>query len=696
MPEASGACRLIYFFKNHILDADRRELRRDTTLIPVEPQVFDLILYLVRNRDRVVSKDDLIDAVWGGRIVSESALTTRINAARTAIGDSGKAQHFIRTLPRKGVRFIGEVRETPADPAQPSAASRSELPVVVRAEARAFSVLMGEDEDATRSALRSSRALVVTNLEARRGRILSTPADTVIAVFTDATKGVSAAADARDALAGLNRNLSTESRVHYRFGIASGELNEGTDGPGGQAVGRAATLGLRAPSGAVRLSESVLAALADDPAFATVKVEAGDYELATGNTSAPVKGLPTQLESLDPPLPGLPSIVILPFKAIGDDPSESEAFADGLRIEVQNAFTKMSGVFLLGVGSALAMRGWSALDAATRTGVRYVLEGTVQRSGDQLRVSVQLTDTIAGAVVLSESYDRVLDRNFALQDEITTCIVTALDVKLLSGEQARIWHKGLTDPTARERFYRGIQTFFRMNAESMVYARDCFTLVSELAPASPLGPTWMALCLWFESTRGWAADPVHAREQAGVWAERAAAMEDTDGQAHTVLGNVRLLQRRFDEALAIASEAITIRPGCTNANGFLANVLLYCGEPQKAISHARRAIRYMPVYPPWFVEILAAAYRDAGLLDLAIIAAREVARIAPSAIQGRLVLTSALVRSNWLADARRVVSDSRMLDANLSLTRWAASQPYRNTGVLADIIDDLRKSGVPD
>jgi len=687
---------LIYFFKNHILDADRRELRRDATLVPVEPQVFDLILYLVRNRDRVVTKDDLINAVWGGRIVSESALTTRINAARTAIGDSGKAQHFIRTLPRKGVRFVGEVREEPAGLTQSPVVLRSEPSVVVRADARAFCVLMGEEDGATRNALRSSRDLVVSNLEDRGGRILTTPADTVIAVFADAAEAVSAAADTRNALVELNRNLATESRVHYRFGIASGELYEGSDGPSGRAVERAASLSLRAPPDAVRLSESVLAALPGDPGFATTKAEADDYELVRGSVSAPFKGLPMQLQSLDSPLPDRPSIVLLPFNAIGDDPSESEAFADGLRIEVQNALTKMSGVFLLGVGSALAMRGWSALDAATRTGVRYVLEGTVQRSGDQLRVSVQLTDTIAGAVVLSESYDRALDRNFALQDEITTCIVTALDVKLISGEQARIWHKGLTDPTARERFYRGIQAFFRMNAESMVYARDCFTLLSELAPASPLGATWIALCLWFESARGWAADPAQACEQAGIWAERAAAMEDADGQAHTVLGNVRLLQRRFEEALAIASEALTIRPGCTNANGFLANVLLYCGEPQRAISHARRAIRYMPVYPPWFVEILAAAYRDAGLLDLAIIAAREVPRIAPSATQGRLVLASALVRSDWLADARRVVSDSRILDANLSLGRWAASQPYRNAAVLADIIDDLRRSGVPE
>ncbi len=235
-----------------------------------------------------------------------------------------------------------------------------------------------------------------------------------------------------------------------------------------------------------------------------------------------------------------------------------------------------------------------------------------------------------------------------------------------------------------------------MNAESMARARACFARVAELAPDSPLGATWVALCLWFDSTRGWAADVAQAREQAGLWAERAVTMEDADGQAHTVLGNVRLLQRRFDEALSVAREALDIRPGCTNANAFLANVLLYCGDPQRAVLHARRAIRYMPVYPPWFVEILAAAYRDAGLLDFAVVTAREIARIAPSALQGRLILASALGRNGWPADARRVARDARVLDPNLSLGRWALSQPYRNANVLAGIVDDLRRLGVPE
>jgi tetratricopeptide (TPR) repeat protein len=172
-------------------------------------------------------------------------------------------------------------------------------------------------------------------------------------------------------------------------------------------------------------------------------------------------------------------------------------------------------------------------------------------------------------------------------------------------------------------------------------------------------------------------------------------MEDADGQAHTVLGNVRLLQRRFEEALTVAREALEIRPGCTNANGFLANVLLYCGEPDKAATHARRAIRYMPAYPPWFVEILAAAYRDAGKHDLAIIAAREVLRIAPTTLNGRLTLATALGRCGWFAEARRFANETRELDARLTLEKWAKSQPYRDADVLADVLGDLNKLGIP-
>ncbi|MEX0591716.1 MAG: winged helix-turn-helix domain-containing protein [Xanthobacteraceae bacterium] len=683
-----------YRFGEHVLDVGRRELRRGAALVSVEPQVFDLIVYLIRNRDRVATKDDLIEAIWGGRIVSDSALTTRINAARTAIGDTGKTQDLIKTLPRKGFRFIGEVREETASPDAREGVLPAGL-VIVRGEARTTCVLMGDDELVARNALRHGRETVISAMEGRGARILETPTDTVVATFSGAAVAVAATCGARQLLAEANQGLPEETRVHYRFGVATGDFDTGAEGADGSAVARAAELGLRAHPDAIRLSESVQAALGVDPSAPTTRLDAGGYELMDERSPSAPSGLPAPLYALDLSLPSQPSIVLLPFKRIGDEQEETEALAEGLRLDIQNALTKMSGVFLIGQGSAYAMRGLSGPEAAARAGVRYVLEGNVQRAGDRVRVSVQVTDTIAGTVRWSDQYDCVLDGSFVVQDEITAQVVTALNVKLASGEQARVWHKCLTDPKARQCFYRGIQAFVRMNQESIANARACFLRLTELAPDSPFGPTWTALCLWFESTRGWAANPIEAREQAGTYAERAIAMEDADGQAHTVLGNVRLLQRRFDEALAIAHEALEIRPGCTNANGFLANVLLYCGEPRRAVVHARRAIRYMPVYPPWFVEILAAAYRDATMPDLSVVAAREIVRIAPASLNGRLTLASALIRCGWTADARRVAAEACELDANLTLAKWAVSQPYRDASTLSDILDELGRLDIP-
>ena len=567
-------------------------------------------------------------------------------------------------------------------------------PVVVRAQTRAFCVLMGEEEGATRSALKTNRDVVISTMTKSGARLVETPADTVIAEFANAVDGVAAALATRDALFVANKNAALATQVHYRFGIDQGEIEKSPDGPSGLAIEGAATLGLRAHTDGIQLSEVVRMQLPSDGVFATSPIEGVGHALTTGAPKA--SGGPPQLETLDLPLPDKPSIALLPFKVMSDSDAEGSAFAEGLRIDIQNALTKMSGVFLIGAGSANAMRGIPAMEAGPRIGVRHVLEGSVRQSGDRVRVSVDLIDTMNNAVVWSERYDRPLADTFALQDEITEKVVTELDVKLSGGEQARVWRKCLINPKAREHFYSGVQAFFRMNAESMVSARTCFERVAELVPNSPAGATWVALTYWFDATRGWAADPVAARDRAGGWAERAAAMPDADGQAQTVLGNVHLLHRRFDEALTIAREALAIRPGCTNANGFLANVLLHCGEPSAAIVHAKRAIRFMPVFPPWFVEILAAAYRDAGSNDLAVIAAREVPRIAPSAIQGRLILASALVRSGWLIDAKRVVREVRMLDPGLALGRFAQAQPYRDEKVIARIVDDLRAAGLPD
>jgi class 3 adenylate cyclase/tetratricopeptide (TPR) repeat protein len=568
--------------------------------------------------------------------------------------------------------------------------------VVLLAHARAYELLMGEGSEAdARAALDRCRALVVSMMESSRGRMVETPGDTIAAVFDDPAGCIDCALEARAAITDANAALPQAERVHYRFGVAFGKLVVGRDGFSGDAVDRAARLITAAGSDEIHLDDDVLARLPEKTELSLVELEPGDHALVSNESPEASRGLPAQLDALDIPLPDKPSIVLLPFKCLGDDP-QGAALADGLRLDIQNALVKSSGLLLIAAGTANAFRDSAGAQAATHLGARHVLEGTVQRAGERVRVGVELTDTQASTIVWSERYDRTLDDTFALQDEIAEHVVTMLDVKLSSGEQARIWRKCLSDTKARDHFYSGMHEFFQMNAESNARARASFERVAALAPESPMGPTWAALCWWFEATRNWSDDPHAARRRAGEWAERAVQSEDADGQAHTVLGNVRLLEGRFDEALAIARDAVKIRPGCTNANGFLANVLLHCGECEDAIVHAKRAIRLSPVYPPWFLEILAAAYRDAGKIGFAISVSREALRIVPKSINARALLAGALVRGASPAEARSVGGQIVELDPDFSSTRYAEALPYRDRAVVARTVDDLRMSGLPD
>lgn len=575
----------------------------------------------------------------------------------------------------------------------PQAESVPRSRIVLRAEARAFGILMGDDSAATRAALDRAKETLVSAISESGGQVVATPADAIVALFDDAKRCIEGAIAARAALKRFNQEQSASERVHYRFGIDAGEIALRSGVLVGSAAESAAELSLRAPTDGIRLSAAVHALLPPDAGLEIASDAGGVFSVASGAPSAPSG--PAQLESLDLPLPGRPSVVLLPFACLGAD-AESQVLAEGLRIDIQNALVKMSGLFLVAAGTANAQRGVPGIAAAPRLGVRHALEGTVQRLGERVRVGMTLTDATSGVVVWTERYDRTLDASFALQDEIAERVATALDVKLAGGEQARVWRKCLTLPHARDHFYRGLQAFFKMDAESMASAKASFERVTALVPDSPLGPTNVAMCLWFEFTRGWTDDPDETRKQAGNWAERAASMEDADGQAHTVLGNVRLLERRFDEALAIARKAVEVRPGCTNANGFLANVLLHCGEISAAVRHARRAIRISPVYPPWFMEILAGAYRECGQNEFAVTTAQESIRLAPKSVNGRVWLASSLVRGGWPDEARRVARQLPAIDADFSVAKFAARQPFRDPAVIERISADLKSAGLPD
>jgi adenylate cyclase len=435
----------------------------------------------------------------------------------------------------------------------------------------------------------------------------------------------------------------------------------------------------------------------------------GGMALAAGQTDdslAAALGLPVvriagrPAEDAAPPrlycsVPREPSILVLPFSALGGG-DEVNDLSEGLRIDIQNALVRMSGMLVIAAASANACRDDSPERAASAMGVRYVLHGVVQVAGERARISLELIDALSASIAWAEQFDRTLDDAFAIQDELTGKVLAALDVKLLSGEQARIWHAALGDPQSMRLFYRGVRAFFRMERDAMDAARRCFEAVFELRPDSPIGYTWAALCHWMDYVKRWSACREESKALARRWADRAAAMPDADGQAQTVMAHMHLIDREFDAALRMGAAAVAARPACANANAFHANVLHYCGRQEEAIRHVQRAIRATPVYPPLFANILAAAYLAAGQPEAAMAVAKEVLRVSGRDLQARLILVAAAQIAGNPGLAALFGREVLMLDPAFSVQTHCADQPYRDALPLAAWQSAWRAAQLPE
>ena len=403
-----------FIFDNHMLDIERRELLRGGHRVAVQPQVFDLLVHLVQNRDRVVSKDDLIALVWGGRIVSESTLTSRINAARTAIGDSGKNQKLIRTIPRKGVRFVGDVAEQPGG-IQPE--------------------------------------------------------------------------DAADAV--------------------------------------------------------------------------GDQ---------PPRPLPE---------PDRPAIAVLAFENMSGD-REQDYFSDGISEDVITALSKVRWFFVIARNSTFVYKGRAVhiRQIAEELGVRYVVEGSVRRSGDRVRITAQLNDVATGSHLWAERYDRSLTDLFAVQDEITDAIVAAIEPQIYAAENFRAKRKPPNSMDAWDLVMRALSHYWRVTREDHVIAQALLEQAIAIDPNYGQALSVLATSHMFGVHLGW-ADIVTAAPIAERAALAAVQADSEDAWAHTALGSVYFSTRRLDHSLAEFELALQLNPNFSLVQGYYALALSYCGRWQE-------------------------------------------------------------------------------------------------------------------
>jgi TolB-like protein len=521
------------FFADHLLDTDRRELRRGSEPIAVEPQVFDLLVYLVQSRDRVVSKDDLIASVWEGRIVSESTLTSRINAARKAIGDSGEEQKLIRTIARRGFRFVAAVRSQ----------SNGDKPV-------------------------------------------------------------------------------------NAVGPSPDELHQ-------------------------------------------------------------------QPRSALPPS-DRPAIAVLPFINMSGDP-EQEYFSDGISEDIITALSKLRWFFVIARNSSFIYKGKAVhlRQIAEELGVGYVVEGSVRKSGDRVRITVQLNDATTGSHVWAEHYDRSLVDVFAVQDEITEAIVAAIEPQLYARESFRAQRKPPDSTDAWDLVMRALSHYWRVTRQDNVVAQALLEKAIAIDPDYGQALGVLAASYTFSFHMGWAdrATTVPTAERAALAAIRA---DSEDPWAHHALGCVCLFTRRFDYSLAEFELALRLNPNFSLAQGFYGLALSYCGRWEEADRAARRALRLSPRDPfsALFTGIAAYAQFVGRNYDEAMRLAREAIRQRGDFVGAHRVLTAAAGMAGDTEIAAAALQELRRAQPNISLAWIADEMPIMQSGELEHYLEAFRRAGV--
>jgi TolB-like protein len=518
---------LRYLFEEYAFDTDRRELHRGADVVSVAPQVFDLLDYLIRNRERVVSKDDLINAIWNGRIVSDAALTTRLNAARSALGDTGEEQRLIKTLPRKGFRFVGPVREA--------------------------------------------------------------------------------------------------------------------------------------------------------------KVPA----------SVTVSDTPAQQPKPALPLPDKPSIAVLPFTNLSSDP-EQEYFADGIVEEIITALSRFKSLFVIARNSSFTFKGRAVdiKEVGRRLGVRYVLEGSVRKASGKVRITGQLIDAVTGAHLWADRFERDLTDVFALQDEVTIAVVSAIEPKMLQTEIAMATRRRPENLTAYDFYLRAMPQYYLMTREGLAEAIRLAHCALELDPRFGAVAAQAGACYMLNVVLGYANDPQFERKEAVRLARLALSIDDGDPETLARASAISAFLVGDSEAeIEMADRAVALNPNSWSTWHCRGWVYNYAALPEEAIRSFERAIRMSPVDPRLYTALtgIGQALIELRRFDEAIVVLKKALRQNLHLGTYRC-LASAFAHLGRDGEAHDAAARVLEIDPAFTISALIARVP-KNSKLF---IEGLRKAGLPE
>jgi len=616
---------------------------------------------------------------------------------------------------------------------------KRKLTAILSADVKGYSRLMGEDEEATVRTITAHRKVITSVIEKYRGRVVDSPGDNILAEFVSVVDAVQSAVEIQEVIRAKNAELPDDRRMEFRIGINLGDVIqegeriygdgvniaarvEGLAEPGGICISGSAyeqienklALGYdyigehtvknivkpirvyRVPTGPETLQKVAeekrpamgwqKAALAVVIALIVVAGGVAIWKSSRPPTSPPIEA--ASVEKMAFPLPDKPSIAVLPFNNLSGDP-EQEYFSDGLTEEIISALSGVPKLFVIARNSTFTYKGKpvKVQQVAEELGVRYVLEGSVRKAGDKVRITAQLVDALNGHHLWAKRYDRNLKDIFAVQDELTKEIITAMRVKLTEGEQARAAARGTDNLEAYLKCLQANELSIKHNIESNALAKqlaeEAIALDPEYAWAYYLLGGSHQLDVWL----GTSTSPKQSLAKATELLQKAILLDDNLAEAHGLLGFIYAVERRHDKALAQGKKAVALNPNSARAHMYLGKVHTFASRWEESIPEYKIAIRLNPIPPGYYFWSLGLSCGATGQYDEAITWCEKAVHMEPDDLMARIMMTAVYSWSGRDEEAQAEAAEVLRIDPDFSLERFAKKAGAR-------LVSALRKAGL--
>ena len=624
---------------------------------------------------------------------------------------------------------------------------KRKLTAILSADVAGYSRLMGEDESATVRALETYKRVISDLIQQHRGRVVDSPGDNILAEFASVVDAVQCAVAVQKEIQARNQGLLETRRMQFRIGINLGDVIEEEDRLYGDGVNIAARLESLAEPGGICVSKTAFDHIETKlplgyeylgeqnvkniakpvPSYkvlmesrVTVKTPAQAkpkegarrryslialvsvllmaagvalfWRFAFPPASPPVEKASQQQMAF--PLPDKPSIAVIPFLNMTGEKNQ-DFFCDGLSESLIMALSKVPQLFVIARESTFRYKGKEVKtkQVSEELGVQYVLEGSLQRAGDRVRITAQLIEALTGHHLWSERYDRSLKDIFDLQDEITMKILTELRVKITEGETIRIQAKGTNNLQAYLNVLEAEGYLYQNYKEGNAVAKRLLQEAVRLDPNYAQAHIDLSIALAREVWLGVSESPQETLSNAMKSAQRAVELDNSSAEAQTAVSRVFLLLRQHDKAIETGERGVRLDPNSAIANFILALTLVYSYRSEEAFPLIRQGIRLNPFYPNLY-NSYGMAYRETGRYEEGIAAVKKALQLSPNYVLAHLTLITLYSYAGREDEAGAAAAEVQRIDPNFSLIKYAKESPWKEGPRRDRIMDALRKAGL--